>query len=348
MSFARIMLIASIAVFGFIGFKAYSKKKGELQKNETTSRLLVPEDKSKDVLLKPIEVESGHTYLMKHDPSKAIQTAKKVQEDDHDEKVDRIGQLFSTGRDKLPIVETVTYSSRVSWIKGRPAWVADYASHYATSRHFIARSLNGKEDYITQKVSTGDRFNVLRTDKNINFYLLVDISRLKMWFYYLDLEQNEKVLLKTYRIGVGRLEQNGESLTPTGRYLLGDKVATYKPGTVGTFQNKAIEMIQVFGTRWLPFKEEIGDCSKAAKGYGIHGAPCVLDPETKDIKEIRECIGQYDSDGCIRLYKEDVEEIFSIVITRPTIVEVVKDSSKLREEKIENLQIITHELQERH
>jgi hypothetical protein len=270
-----------------------------------------------------------------------------VQEDDQDEKVDRVWQLFTTGKDKLPIVETVTYSSRTPWIKGRPAWIADYASHFMTSRHFIARSLNGKADYFTQKVSPGDRFNVLRTDKNINFYLLVDITRLKMWFYYLDLDQNEKVLLKTYPIGAGRVSANGESLTPTGKYLLGDKIAIYKPGTIGHFQNDPIEMIQVFGTRWLPFKEELGDCLKPAKGYGIHGAPCVLDQETKELKEMKESIGQYDSDGCVRLLKDDIEELFSIVITRPTIVEIVKDSSHLRQEKNESLQAINLEHNDR-
>ncbi len=66
--------------------------------------------------------------------------------------IDRIFQLFTTGPTKLPIVETVHYSSSVPWLKGRPAWIADYASHYNTSRHFIARSLNGKPDYFSQKV----------------------------------------------------------------------------------------------------------------------------------------------------------------------------------------------------
>ncbi len=339
MSFARIFVVMVVALFGFIGYKAIVKKRASRQLEQIS--IPIKSEGADPAKINP--KDTGHNYLIKHDPSKAIQTAKKVQEDDQDEKIDRVWQLFTTTKDKLPIVETISYSSRAPWIKGRPAWIADYASHYMTSRHFIARSLNGKVDYFTQKVAPGDRFNVLRTDKNINFYLLVDITRLKMWFYYLDLDLNEKVLLKTYKIGVGRLDSNGESLTPVGKYLLGDKIAIYKPGTIGNFQNQPIEMIQVFGTRWLPFKDEIGDCAKPAKGYGIHGAPCVLDVETKEIKEMKESIGQFDSDGCIRLLKDDMEELFAIVITRPTIVEIVKDSSSLRQEKNEVLQTVSLE-----
>ena len=344
MSFARIFIVMVVALFGFIGYKAVVKKRSEKQ----TEHISIPiQPKGIEATSKTNPKDNGNSYLIKHDPSKAIQTAKKVQEDDQDEKIDRVWQLFTTSKDKLPIVETISYSSRAPWIKGRPAWIADYASHYMTSRHFIARSLNGKVDYFTQKVGPGDRFNVLRTDKNINFYLLVDITRLKMWFYYLDLDLNEKVLLKTYKIGVGRLDSNGESLTPVGKYLLGDKIAIYKPGTIGNFQNQPVEMIQVFGTRWMPFKDEIGDCAKPAKGYGIHGAPCVLDVESKEIKEMKESIGQFDSDGCIRLLKDDVEELFAVVITRPTIVEIVKDSSALRQEKHEVLQTVSLELNDR-
>ena len=41
--------------------------------------------------------------------------------------------------------------------------------------------------------------------------------------------------------------------------------------------------------------------------------------------EDKSLIGNADSDGCIRLTSDDIEEIFSIVISRPTSVELVKD-----------------------
>jgi lipoprotein-anchoring transpeptidase ErfK/SrfK len=253
--------------------------------------------------------------------------------------MDRIHQLFTTGPSKLPIVETVTYSSNVPWLKGRPAWIADYAAHYQTSRHFIARSLNGKPDYFTQKVSTGNRFNVFRLDKNIQFYLLIDVSLCKMGFYYVDLGTQERVLLKTYRVGLGRSDPtlSSQTLTPLGKFTLGDKVAIYKPGIMGLFRGQRTEMVRVFGTRWLPFAhfEEAG--------YGIHGAPWKEENGT-----FVENIGTYDSDGCIRLSAQDIEELFAIVITKPTFVEIVKD---FHEAKLPGKEVAVpthHELRQSH
>ena len=245
---------------------------------------------------------------------------------DEVEDVNRIHLLFTKGQSKLPIVETLSYRSRVAWQKGKPAWIADYANHFSTSRHFIARSLNGKRDYISQKVSTGDRFNVFRKDKEVNFHLVIDISRCKMKFYYHDVGTDERVLLKTYRVGLGRFDNFSLSglLTPKGKYKLGEKVAIYRPGTMGLFRDQQIEMIQVFGTRWIPFEEEISDCTEDARGYGIHGVPWLVSDE-EEYTEDRECIGKYDSDGCVRLLKEDMEELFSIVITQPTYLEIVSD-----------------------
>ncbi|MBS0625935.1 MAG: L,D-transpeptidase [Verrucomicrobia bacterium] len=240
--------------------------------------------------------------------------------------VNRISQLFTLDSSKLPIVETVSYTSRVPWLKDRPAWIADYASHYETSRHFIARSLNKKADYLTQKISPGDRFNVFKRDKNISFHLLIDLTRCCLWLYAIDSDANERYLLKTYHVGVGRSDPTKTSgfLTPTGKYQLGEKVAIYKPGTQGYFQDQKTEMIRVFGTRWIPFDKEVEGCTEPSKGFGLHGAPWVQD-NSGQLVEDKSKIGKYDSDGCIRLASEDIEEIFAIVITKPTIVELVKD-----------------------
>lgn len=241
--------------------------------------------------------------------------------------IDRVFQLFSTSSSKLPIVETVSYSSSVPWLKGRPAWIADYASYYNTSRHFIARSLNGKPDYFSQKVSERSKFNVFRKDKKINFYLLVDVSRCKMGFYYVDLDTNERVLLKTYRVGLGRIDASKPSgtLTPLGRYSLGSRVAIYKPGMTGFYQDQKVEMMRVFGTRWIPLDQEVERATLPAKGYGLQGAPWVADGSSGGLVENTNAIGAYDSDGCIRLSSEDIEELFAIVLTKPTFIEIVKD-----------------------
>lgn len=239
---------------------------------------------------------------------------------------DRVNEFFNKVEPKFPIVQTITYKSRVPWQKGRPAWLSDYASHYSTSRHFIARSLNGKADYLKQDVAEGGRFNVLHPDKNISFYLLIDTARSKMWFYYLDLDSNERVLVKTYNVGLGRIDSTKPSglLTPLGKYTLGDKVAIYKPKMTGFHSGKKVELIRVFGTRWIPFDKEIGESTASPDGFGIHGVPWMAN-EQGELTENIECLGKYESDGCIRLATRDIEELFAIIITRPTTIELVKD-----------------------
>lgn len=233
--------------------------------------------------------------------------------------IDRISQLFTTGPSKLPIVETVTYSSSVPWLKGRPAWIADYAIYYNTSRHFIARSLNGRPDYFTQTVADKSKFNVFKLNKPIQFHLLVDLSHCKMGFYYVDLDTNERVLLKTYSVGLGRQHPQSPSgsLTPLGEFKLGNKVAIYQPGVKGFYHGKEVEMIQVFGTRWLPMIPQ-GVADAHNQGYGLQGVPVL-----QEGVESLEGVGAYSTDGCIRLKSADIEEIFSIVVSKPTFVHVV-------------------------
>lgn len=352
MSFAKIIVIGSISVFALIGTAALIKKSSRPLNDGIASSANVKTEKSKEVRppaiikknpVSPPLASSTTTpvaTLTSASQKTSASTAAALKKLDDFPTIDRIHQLFTTGPTKLPIVETISYSSSVPWLKGRPAWLADYAAYYATSRHFIARSLNGKPDYFSQKVSNGSRFNVFSKDKQIQFHLLIDLSRCKMGFYYVDLDTGERVLLKTYNVGLGRLDEKlpSGSLTPTGSYSLGSKVAIYKPGTVGYFQEQKAEMIRIFGTRWIPFGEELGDTSTSARGYGIHGTPWVQDPQTGALVENRDGIGKYDSDGCVRLALEDMEELFAIVITKPTFVEIVKD---FHEAKLPGVEVAT-------
>lgn len=239
----------------------------------------------------------------------------------------RIDELFNVADPKLSLVETITYQSKVAWHKGSPAWIGDYASHYQTSKHFIARSLNGKPDYFKQDIADGNRFNIYKPGKEIEFYLLVDVSRCKMWLYSFDGDVKERILLKTYDVGLGRPDPSKKSglLTPLGTYTLGNRIATYKPQVMGNYKGKQTEMIRVFGTRWIPFEKEVRQTTESAKGFGLHGVPWMENSRTGELAEDTTSLKKYESDGCIRMASADIEEIYAIVITKPATIILVKE-----------------------
>jgi hypothetical protein len=339
MSFPKLLVLIGLVLFGTIGVAAFFKK-GKSKVNRAEMTRLSPIEVELGKELKPVEingqVKSENLTEKQQNPEKNLSKSNE-QEKQKNSKVqqqplkpipeaNRIAELFNKNEPKLPIVETIVYKPRVAWQKGRPAWLSDYASHYATSRHFIARSLNQKADYFKQDITEGDQFNVLKPDVNLNFYLLIDLTRSKMWFYYLDLDKDERVLLKTYNVGLGRPDSEKVSglLTPVGKYSLGNKIAIYKPKALGFHGGQQIEMMRVFGSRWIPFEKEVAGCSHPAKGFGIHGVPWVLDKKGELVEDL-DSLGKYESDGCIRLATADIEELFAIIITKPTYVELVKD-----------------------
>lgn len=347
MTFPKLIALIASLLFGLIAVAALFKgDKDQPVPAGQPAVVEIPLNKEKQVAatppvppkpVKPVAKPSAPKPVVKSNavatiapPTPLPQAAATKKSDDFPEE-NRIEELFSTRGTKLPIVETVTYSSRADWQKGRPAWLSDYARHYQTSRHFIARSLNGSNDYFKQEVREGDRFNVLRNDKHIQFYLVVDLSRSKMLFYYDDLDAKQRTLLKTYPVGIGRVDSSKESgyLTPKGIYTAGNKIAIYKPKMIGFYNGEQVEMITIFGTRWIPFEKEVRGCTAPAKGLGIHGVPWHPNSNGELVQDASS-LGKYESDGCIRLATDDMEELFAIVITKPTVIEIVRDFSEAR------------------
>lgn len=241
--------------------------------------------------------------------------------------VNRMTQLFQPYPPVLPIVKTIEYTSRVDWLIGRAAYLGDYASHFKTSKHFISRSLHGMGNYLSDAVSKGDRFNVLDPDKEIEFHLVLDLSRLKLWTYYFDVAADRRGLLKSCHVCAGKLNSatSSGSNTPFGTFMLGNEIAVYNNESLGHRFGEQIKMCTVFGKRWIPLSREIADCSAGCKGLGIHGAPWITNEQTGELMEDRSCIGQYLSSGCIRMVSEDIEEIFSVIVSRPSYIHIVKD-----------------------
>ncbi len=116
-------------------------------------------------------------------------------------------------------------------------------------------------------------------------------------------------IFKRYRVGLGKPGHE----TAIGRYTIGNKQKDptwFKPGAgpipPGDPENE-------LGTRWMPLvPAEEG----LPSDLGIHGT---IAPET---------IGQYMSRGCPRMFQEDVEELYDLVV-RSTPVEIVETMEPL-------------------
>lgn len=346
MTFPRIFLATFLVLFALIGFAALTKKKSSGEKppiieQKVTSGLAL-QTAPIEITLTSLQAATKKVSAGTNQPREIQQEATPkeasvkessfgVLSGDILPDADNVGLLFQK-HSPLPIVETVQYKSQPAWKKSRAAWLVDYASHYKTHLHFIARSLNGKPDYTPKAAREGDSFTVLSQKENFHFYLLVDLARCKMWFYYVRPDQKERFLIKTYRVGLGRIDQSKASgcLTPTGIYRLGSRVAVFQPKMMGNHKGQKVELMRVFGTRWIPFEKEIEDCSEPAKSYGIHGTPWNLEAGNEKLSDNASSIGRYDSDGCIRLSTADIEELFSIIATHDTVVEIVSDYSKAK------------------
>jgi hypothetical protein len=97
---------------------------------------------------------------------------------------------------------------------------------------------------------------------------------INLWHRTLQLQENGKVL-KTYRIGVG----TRDTPSPMGVFKIIDKSKNWYDG---------------FGPRWMQLSTPWG-------AFGIHGTD---QPHS---------IGGYVSEGCIRMYDHQVEELYDLI-----------------------------------
>ncbi|ERJ12141.1 L,D-transpeptidase family protein [Haloplasma contractile] len=113
-------------------------------------------------------------------------------------------------------------------------------------------------------------------------------------------------LTRTPYIIVIDLDERKINLYYLGRFSKSYPIAIGKPTTptpVGGFRifNKQVQPGGPFGTRWMGL---------SAPSYGIHGT------------NTPESIGTASSNGCIRMYNRDVEELFSVItINTPVIID---------------------------
>lgn len=152
---------------------------------------------------------------------------------------------------------------------------------------------NGIEDPARLRVNQSLKY----TPKD--FRIVIERSTCRLFLF------DNEGLFKVYPVGLGKRS----SPTTLGRYRIGNKEKDptwFKPGSApippGDPRNE-------LGTRWMPLvPEEAG----LPTDLGIHGT---IRPES---------IGQYESNGCPRLFKEDVEELYDLVVRSTPVVIVEK------------------------
>ena len=130
------------------------------------------------------------------------------------------------------------------------------------------------------------------------FSISVNISKNELFLNY------DGKLFKRYKIASGA----HESPSPTGNFEIKEKIKdpTWYPVGKGVIPPNSAE--NILGARWMGLWQ-----AGEKTSYGIHEA---INPDD---------IGKYVSNGCIRLIKEDLEELYDIV-TIGTKVTIIKSN----------------------
>jgi hypothetical protein len=329
MSLPKIFFAVSVGLFSVIGALAILKKPTVKEIMSPAKQLIVTQEVNIDLLSSPAsnkpQLQSKTTELLESELSLKTETVPEDNEVviEHEQDQDGLLALF-TKNSTCPIVETVAYKSHVSWKARRSAWLIDYANYFKTPLEFIYRSINGGNSASPVSISEGMQFNVYKRDVDFRFHIVVSMASCRMRLYYVIPQERRIVFLRSYNVCLGKKDSARVSgyCTPLGVFQLGNRVAVFRPRMMGTHKGKQVELIQVFGTRWLPFEKEINGCSEPAKGFGVHGTPMTRN-SSGQLEEDNSSIGHYESEGCIRLSGKDLEEVFSVVSSRKTWVEVV-------------------------
>ncbi len=113
------------------------------------------------------------------------------------------------------------------------------------------------------------------------FDVIIEKSKFRLTVY------RSGIFIKEYSIGLGR---NGT--TPEGEFVVTSKLIDPEWDPPGPEYAASGAPDNPLGTRWIEF----------APHYGIHGT---IEPET---------IGREESRGCIRMLRDEVEELYDIVV----------------------------------
>ncbi len=163
---------------------------------------------------------------------------------------------------------------------------------YNTTKALIAKANNLRDPSI---VALGKTLKITPGLKDKEFRVRIELDKFRLSLFRGD------EIFKIYRVGVGKVD----TPTPAGRFKIKNKEVNPKWWSRTGKVYGPLEEGNQLGTRWMGL-EPLGE--NLPSDLGIHGT---IQPET---------VGKRTSNGCVRLYKEEVEELFDL-LPLGTIVE---------------------------
>lgn len=167
----------------------------------------------------------------------------------------------------------------------------------------IARANSVTLDLLA-KINNMESPNMIRAGQRIKvvkgpFHAVIDKKNLDMYVYLGD------TFVKHFKVGLGA--DNG---TPAGEWKVKTKLTnpTYYPPRGGQII-AADDSDNPLGEHWIGLEGVSGE-ALGQERYGIHGT---IDPES---------IGQSQSLGCIRMYNEDVDFLYDLLVVNKSRVRV--------------------------
>ncbi len=166
------------------------------------------------------------------------------------------------------------------------------AAQYDVTAEFLAR-INGIEDM--NRIRAGRRLKVVQGPFH---------ARVNKRAHALDVFLGD-TYIDHFKVGLG-----AEDSTPSGMWVVKNKLKnpTYYPPRGGQIV-AADDPENPLGERWIGL-DGVGGGAVGQMRYGIHGT---IEPES---------IGMNASMGCVRLYNEDVELLFDLLIVDKSRVEI--------------------------
>ena len=157
----------------------------------------------------------------------------------------------------------------------------------------LLTAINGIAD--ANRIRAGQTIKIIQGP----FHAVVDTESYTMGVYL------ENTFVKQFRVGLG-----ADQSTPRGQWRVGTKLKnpTYYPPRGGPII-AADDPNNPLGERWIGLSGVSGEAAGQLR-YGIHGTN---DPDS---------IGKSVSLGCIRMYNEDVEALFTYLIEKHSTVTV--------------------------